>query len=106
MKNMHKLMVCIEGYIAIKLLTMWTYHPVMKKVIKWASMEAEKENTECIALFLELFNSVLRVSGKNDYKFNPCGIMCNEAGANFNAIEKVLEKDVLARTISCQWHFR
>ena len=60
---------------------MWTYHPGMKKVVKLASMEAEKENTESIALFLELFNNVLReVSGNKDYKFNPCGIMCNEAG--------------------------
>ena len=38
--------------------------------------------------------------------FNPCGIMCDEAGANFNAIEKVLGKYFLARTVGCQWHFR
>ena len=79
----------------------------MKKVVKLTSMESEKENTKSIALFLELFDNVLRVvSGKKDYKFNPCGIMCNEAGANFNAVEQVLGKEILARTVGCQWHFR
>ena len=41
-----------------------------------------------------------------DYHFNPCGLMCDEAGANFNAVEKVLGKEVLSRTVGCQWHFQ
>ena len=32
--------------------------------------------------------------------------MCDEAGANFNAVEKVLGKEVLSRTVGCQWHFQ
>ena len=47
----------VHGY---KTLTLWTYHPRMRKVIKLASMEAERENTNSIVLFLELFNGVLR----------------------------------------------
>ena len=31
--------------------------------------------------------------------------MVNENGANFNAIEKVLGKEVADRTVTCQWHF-
>ena len=32
--------------------------------------------------------------------------MCDEAGANFLAIEAALGTEFLAKTISCQWHFR
>ena len=41
------------------------------------------------------------VSGIPGYKFNPQGIMCDEAGCNFNAIEKFL-----GRTVTCQFHFK
>ena len=37
----------VHGY---KTLTLWTYHPGMRKVIKLASMEAERENTNSIAV--------------------------------------------------------
>ena len=31
--------------------------------------------------------------------------MIDENGVNFNAIERVLEKDVADHIITCQWHF-
>ena len=30
----------------------------------------------------------------------------NEAGANFNAIQAVFGKEMLAHTVTCQWHFK
>ena len=45
-------------------------------------------------------------SGIPGYKFNPQGIMCNEAGCNFNAIESVYGKEFLGRTVTCQFHFK
>ena len=78
----------------------------MKRVIHLATMEAEKEDTECLTLFLNLFNSVLsQVSGIVNYRFNPVKMMCDEAGANFLAIEAALGSEFIKKTVSCQWHF-
>ena len=32
--------------------------------------------------------------------------MCDESGANMNAIERVFGKDFMARVVTCQWHLR
>ena len=61
-----------------------------------ACMEAEKENTESIALFLKLFNKVLcEIKGNKNYKWKPHGMMCNESGTNFQAISKVFGREFL-----------
>ena len=71
--------------------------------MRLASMECECENTQCITLFLDLFNKALQMKTSNpQYKFNPAGFMVKENGANFNAIEKVLGKDVAKHTVTCQ----
>ena len=93
----------VKGYVT---LVLWTYHPGLCKVMRLASMECERENTECIAMFLDLFNKALQnKTGNPQYKFNPAGFMVDENGANFNAIERVLGMDVAAHTVTCQWHF-
>ena len=59
----------VKGY---KTLTLWTYHHGMCHVMCLATMEAERENTECFTLFLTLWNNLLaEVSGIPGYKFNP-----------------------------------
>ena len=64
----------INGY---KTITMWTYHLGIMNVMRIASMEAEKEDTELLALFLRLFNEALsKVLAQEGYKFKPYGIMC------------------------------
>ena len=93
----------VKGF---KTLTLWTYHPGVRRIMHLACMEAEKENTESMALFLKLFNDVLReITGNNNYKWKPHGMMCNESGANFQAISKVFGREFLGHTVSCQWHF-
>ena len=57
--NMHILMLCIGCVKVYKTITMWTYHPGMKRLLHLAMMEAEKEHTEMLVLFLELFNEAL-----------------------------------------------
>ena len=55
-----------------KTITMWTYHLGMRRVVHLAMMEAKKENTEILVLFLELFNEALaKFKGHHRYKFNP-----------------------------------
>ena len=94
----------INGYTII---TMWTYHLGMKKVMRLASMEAEKEDTESLATFLRLFNEALsKVLGQECFKFNPYGIMSNENSTNLNAIEQVFGTVYMGKTVTCQWHFR
>ena len=93
----------VKGYVTLAL---WTYHPGLHKVMRLASMECERENTECIAMFLDLSNKALQnKTGNQQYKFNPVGFMVDENGANFNAIERVLGTDVAACTVTRQWHF-
>ena len=59
----------VKGY---KTLTLWTYHHGMHLVMCMATMEAERENTECFTLFLTLWNNLLaEVSGIPGYRFNP-----------------------------------
>ena len=90
-----------------KTITMWTYQPGMRRVLCLAVMEAEKENTEMLVLFLELFNEALdKFKGHPGYKFNPRGIMHDENGANLNVIATVLGRDFLGKTVTCQLHFR
>ena len=94
----------VRGY---KTITMWTYHPGMRGVLCLAVMEAERENTEMLVLFLELLNEELaKFKDHPGYKFNPREIMCNENIANLNAIATVLGRDFLGKTVTCQWHFR
>ena len=60
---------CVKGY---KTLILWTYHHGMHRVMRLATMEADRENTECFTLFLTLWNNLLaEVSGILGYKFNP-----------------------------------
>ena len=77
----------VNGY---KTVTMWPFHPGMNKVVNLAIMDCQKENTEMLTLFLELFNPALQdLTGNSEYKFNPICVMCDESGANMNAIERV-----------------
>ena len=96
----------VRGY---KTLTLWTYHPGMNKVMALAIMECQNENTQMIKHFLQTFNKCLQdYTGIDDYKFDPYGIMCDEGGANMNAIEEVFGKEFMAhkRVVTCQWHFK
>ena len=87
----------VKGY---KNLSLWTYHPGMKRGIHLATMEAEREDTECLTLFLNLFNKVLsQVSGIVKYRFNPVRMMCGEVGANFLAIEAALGSEFFKKRL-------
>ena len=94
----------VRGY---KTLTLWVYHPGMYKVLLLAVMGIESENTEMVTLFFNLFNECLKeFTGDKSYNFIPYGFMVNEAGANFEAIQAVFGKEMLAHTVTFQWHFK
>ena len=57
-------------------------------------MELRSENHKDIALFFSLFNEILStVRGVPNYKFNPRYFVCDEAGANYKAITKLVPED-------------
>ena len=73
-----------------------------------AIMECQNKNTQMMKHFLQTFNKCLQDYTGIDYKFDPYGIMCDEGGANMNAIEEVFGKEFMAhqRVVTCQWHFK
>ena len=93
----------VNGY---KTITMWIYNLGMMTVMRPASMEAEKEDTKSLALFLRLFNKALcKVLGQEGYKFNPYGIMCDENSANLNANRTSLWHNVYEQDYNLQVAF-
>ena len=73
-----------------KTFTLWTYCPVIRKVMRIATMEAEKEDAENITLFLSLFLETLQKVSKNpNLKYQPRGFLVDSAGANFHGIHAV-----------------
>ena len=73
-----------------KTLMLWTYHPGRNKVMALAIMECQNKNRQMIKHFFQTFNKGLQDYTRIDnYKFDPDRIMCDERGANMNAIDEV-----------------
>lgn len=90
-----------------KSVTLWTYHPTMRKLLRLAVMEVEHENAENLTVFWQIFNEMLqKVSSKISYKFNPTGFVADEHHANWISISNVFGKDVITRVVSCEFHFK
>lgn len=95
-------------------LTASTYHPLLKRQIVLAVMEAEHEDSKNIELFWNLFNDALRKSMANqghhgnspNMVFNPIGWCTDMAGANMNGLVNVYGEEVLQRIKSCEFHFK
>lgn len=90
-----------------KTITLWTYHPTLRKLVNLAIVETEEENTENFVLFWNTFNEMLADFLKvPSYKFNPAGFVCDEHHANWNSLQTVFTSDVLKRIVSCEFHFK
>ena len=89
-----------------KAITLWTYHPVMRKLIRLAIMDVEEENTDNLTNFWLIFNDMLReVSGDDAYLFNPTGFISDEHHANFHAIYRVFGNGGKDRIRTCEFHY-
>ncbi len=88
-------------------LTASVYHPLLRKQIPLAIMDAAREDSENIELFWTLFNEILqKVSGRKDYKFDPIGFCTDMAGANFAGITRVFGSEMKSSIKSCEFHFK
>jgi len=88
-------------------LTASVYHPLLRKQIPLATMEAETEDTVNVELFWRLFNEALRkVAGSDSatYMYDPIGWCSDMAGANLAGISKVFGDN--AEIKSCEFHFK
>ena len=84
----------------------YVYHPLLRKIIRLASMEVGSEDSESVQKFWFLFNKVLAdYKGDAGYKFNPTGWCADEAGSNWEGLFRVFG-DVRDRIVSCVFHFR
>ena len=45
-------------------------------------------------------------SGDDQYVFNPCGWVLDEAGAEWNAIRIVFGEAAVSKVVSCEFHFK
>lgn len=82
------------------------YHPLLRKIIRLASMVVNGEDSEAIQLFWALFNKVIaEYKGDPLYKFNPLGWCADEAGSNWEGLFRVFG-DVHDRIVSCVFHYR
>lgn len=90
-----------------KTFSITTFHPLLRKIIKLATMECKEEDTISVRIMWELFNKVLQtISGCISYKFNPCGWMVDEAGSNWKGLKEAYGEDVQKRMVSCQFHYQ
>ena len=93
-----------KGYVT---LTASVYHPLLRRQIPLATMEAVSENSENVTLFWELLNEVLKkVSNGTTSMFNPLGWCTDMAGSNLSAIRKVFGDSAIDRIKTCEFHFR
>ena len=85
----------------------YVYHPLLRKVIRLATMDCEKEDTQSITLFWTLFNETLQIVKQDrSYGFNPKGWVRDEAGANWAAIRNVFGEQGVKGMASCEFHFK
>ena len=90
-----------------KTLTLWVYHASSRKLMRLATCEVKGETSDSCALFWETLNQMLREVSKDDnIKFNPYLFIVDEAGANFNGIQKVFGEEGVRKAKSCTFHFK
>ena len=91
----------------MKTVTRWMHHMQMQKLMCLAVMDINCENTENLTLFWNEFNNMLQeLKGDDAYSVNPAGFIVDEHPANWNSIELVFGLDAIARTHSCEFHYK
>jgi len=82
------------------------YHPVLMKQVQLALMECEGESAENVSTFWQLIDECLTKLCGEETKFNPTGIMSDEAGSFWKAAKEHFPDDVIANSVSCEFHFK
>jgi hypothetical protein len=96
-----------DRVINMKTITLWTYHPTVRRILRIAVMDVSCENAENLVLFWTILNDMLKeVSGDAMYIFNPRGWVVDENSANWQSIQTVFGANAIKRTVSCEFHYK
>ena len=88
-------------------LTASVYHPLLRKQIPLAILEAERETTQNVELFWKLFNETVSIASNGKCKFfNPIGWCTDMAGANLAGVVNVFGNHAKTQIKSCEFHFK
>lgn len=87
-------------------LVLSVYHPILRKQIPLAIMECEGESTIAVKKFWQLVDKALSEKFNKPEKFNPCGLISDEAGAFWKAASETFHPDIVANSISCEFQFK
>ena len=88
-----------------KINTFCIYRTLIRKQITLATLNCEGENKENAELFWRCWEEA--VGGKNESTyFNPTGLILEEKGSNWKAVENVYGKELLHRCYSCEFRFK
>lgn len=102
--------VCIDGFEkrcpGFTTLIVSVYHPVLRKQIKLVVMECEGETSKNVALMWQMIDEALAKIYGIDVRFEPMGIICDEAGAFWKANKAHFPVEVLDNSVSCEFHFK
>ena len=95
----------VDGMVSYAL---WVYHSTLKGMVRLCNMEMVGQTSADITTFFNLINRMLREEKKDpDYKFNPHIFMCDEAGANLNALKQVYGFHPDSKRVqTCKFHFQ
>ena len=66
---------CVKGIVTIGL---HIYHPLLRNIIRIASMDSDAEDTEAVGMFFTYVNRAMQfISGDEFATFNPIGFCCD-----------------------------
>lgn len=87
-------------------ITLSVYHPTLLKQIRLATMECEGESAVNITKFWKLVNEALAEKFDDSVTFDPWGLMSDEAGAFWKSAIDNFHHEVIANSVSCEFHFK
>ena len=83
------------------------YHPLLRKLIRVATMESSCETTQAITFFFQTLNEAIQAIREDKGKtFNPYGLVCDEYGAKHIAPTQVYGKEFQNRVATCSFHYK
>ena len=84
----------------IAVLTLSTYHPLLRMQIILATMDCKSENKGNCELFWRTWNDAL-ADFQAGLTFDPAGDIIDERGCNWNVLKEVYGEDFITRCSSC-----
>ena len=89
--------------------TLSVYHSLLRRQVVLTTMDCEAENQGNAEMFFKKWNDVRNENldeNAKEYKLNPTGILLDQHGCNWKALEIIYGKEFIQRCDSCEFHFK